>query len=85
MTSSLISLNAFPGGLATAPSISVLGAFFPDWLFCIVGALILTVLTHHALLAIGLVRRAGRMAWLVVYPALGVIFALCGWLAFFQK
>lgn len=78
-------LGAIPAGFATAPSINVLGAFFPDWMFCIIGAIVLTVLVHHALLAIGLIQRPGRLAWLLVYPALGSILAMASWLAFFQN
>jgi hypothetical protein len=72
-------------GVVTAPSINVLGAFFPDWMVCILGAIVLTVLVHQALLAIGLIQRPGRLAWLLVYPALGCIFAMASWPAFFQN
>ncbi|MFM0632442.1 YtcA family lipoprotein, partial [Paraburkholderia xenovorans] len=33
-------------GCANSPSIGVLGAYFPDWLFCIVAGVVLTVVIY---------------------------------------
>ena len=71
--------------LAVSPSIGVLGAFFPDWMFCGIGAVLLTVLLHLMLRASGVTGRAGGWAWLVAYPALAILFALSGWLLFFTN
>ena len=67
--------------VAVAPSVNVLGAYFPDWMFCILGAFLVTFLVHHLLRAIGVAQRA----WLGVYPALAVLLALSFWLVFFQN
>ena len=72
-------------GCATAPSIGVLGAFFPDWLFCIVGAIVGTALIHAALRATGRLRQPGELTLPLAYSALTVILALSGWLIFFQN
>ncbi|CDY78969.1 hypothetical protein BGLT_01662 [Caballeronia glathei] len=68
-------------GCAYAPSISVLGAYFPDWLFCIVAGVVLTVIFYLIL------QRARRGEWLwpsaVVYPTLVTFFALAFWLILF--
>jgi hypothetical protein len=77
--------NAVPLGLAVSPSIGVLGAFFPDWMFCGIGAILLTVGVHLGMRASGVIQRAERWAWLVAYPALLVLFALAGWLIFFTN
>ncbi|MFM0371720.1 YtcA family lipoprotein [Paraburkholderia aspalathi] len=65
-----------------APSIGVLGAYFPDWLFCIVGGVLLVVCVHV------LLSRSGRGAWLtppaIVYPALTVLFSIALWVAGFN-
>jgi YtcA family len=65
-----------------APSVGVLGAYFPDWLFCIVGGVLLVVCVHV------LLSRSGRGAWLtppaIVYPALTVLFAVALWVAGFN-
>jgi hypothetical protein len=68
---------------SNAPSVPVLGAYFPDWLFCILGAVLLSFLIH-ALLA-----RRDASAWLtppaLIYPVLTALFALSAWLLFFQS
>ncbi|ASL47785.1 hypothetical protein bAD24_III10340 [Burkholderia sp. AD24] len=60
-----------------APSVAVLGAYFPDWLFCIVGAVLLVACVHV------LLQSCGRDALLnppaIVYPALTVLFAAALW------
>lgn len=76
---------ALPLGFAVSPSIGVFGAFFPDWLFCGIGAILLTILVHLGARSCELIRQAGRWAWLVAYPAMVAIFAMCGWLVFFTN
>ena len=60
-----------------APSVGVLGAYFPDWLFCIAGGVLLVVCVHV------LLSKSGRGAWLtppaIVYPALTVLFSIALW------
>ena len=74
---------AFVGvGCSRAPSINVLGAFFPGWLFCFAGALALTLVTRAVLIKLGLLGRVGPL--LLFYPALGAIFTFLCWLIFFQ-
>jgi hypothetical protein len=69
-------------GCASPPSVGVLGAYFPDWLFCIVGGVLLTAIVRL------LVRHVGVEKWLwplvLVYPALAVLFAAAGWLMVFE-
>ncbi|HET6554202.1 MAG TPA: YtcA family lipoprotein [Dyella sp.] len=72
-------------GCATAPSISVLGAFFPDWLFCIVGAVVVTGLVHKTLRARGLLRQPDEWTLPLAYFALTITLALIGWLIFFKN
>lgn len=76
---------ALLGGCATSPSIGLLGAFFPDWLFCFAGALIATASIHTGLRATGMLRQPGRFALPAAYSALTVTLALIGWLLFFQN
>jgi hypothetical protein len=43
----IAAIAAIPmSGCASAPSIGVLGAYFPDWLFCIVAGVVLTVVIY---------------------------------------
>lgn len=68
-------------GCSRSPSTSVLGAYYPDWLFCIVGGVVAAVLIRLLLL------RAGLNDWLsppaIAYPALLALLAFAGWLLFF--
>ncbi|MGV2289481.1 YtcA family lipoprotein [Trinickia sp. YCB016] len=71
------------GGCANAPSLSVLGAYFPAWLFCIVASVVLAVMLYVVL------ARTRNTQWLsppgVVYPTLVTFLALVVWLIFFQR
>jgi hypothetical protein len=81
----MIFLGLILGGCATAPSINVLGAYFPDWMFCIVGGILATSTIHAMLRARGLLANAGRFTLPVAYAALITTLALVGWLTFFKN
>lgn len=69
-------------GCTRSPSLNVLGAYFPDWMFCMVAAAVLTVAVHVC------AQRASRDRWFgppaLVYPGMFALFALVLWLIFFQ-
>ncbi len=69
-------------GCSDAPSVGVLGAYFPEWMFCIAGGVLLVVCVHV------LLSRRGRGGWLappaVVYPALTVLFSIALWAVVFN-
>ncbi|MFP3564148.1 YtcA family lipoprotein [Paraburkholderia sp. SIMBA_030] len=69
-------------GCVNAPSISVLGAYFPDWLFCIVAGVVLTVVIYLILKRL----QADHLMWpsAVVYPTLVAFLAFAIWLVAFQ-
>jgi YtcA family len=69
-------------GCTYAPSICVLGAYFPDWLFCIVVGVALTVIIYLILKQLRVVHALGPSA--LVYPALITLLALVAWLVLFQ-
>ncbi|MBK5355532.1 hypothetical protein JFU37_23895 [Pseudomonas sp. TH41] len=70
-------------GCSNAPSIPVLGAYFPDWLFCILAGMLLAFLLQV------LLARLGYAAWLVpsvlTYPVLTALLSMSTWLLFFQN
>jgi YtcA family len=70
-------------GCTLAPSINVLGAYFPGWLFCIVAGVSLTVVIHVIL------SKGNLGPWLtpvaLTYPVLTTLFSLAVWLIFFQN
>lgn len=67
------------GGCSRAPSVDVLGSFFPAWLLCSVIAVLLTLLVRVVLL-----RLQVKVAFpILVYPSLAVFFTFLLWLIFF--
>ena len=69
-------------GCANSPSISVLGAYFPDWLFCIVAAVVLTVVIRLLLKRLQADHLLKPSA--VVVPTLVVFLSFAVWLLLFQ-
>jgi hypothetical protein len=69
-------------GCASSPSIGVLGAYFPDWLFCIVAGVVLTVVIYVIVKRLQADHLMGPSV--VVYPTLVTFFALAVWLMLFQ-
>ncbi|MGW8466942.1 YtcA family lipoprotein [Pseudomonas sp. CLCA07] len=79
----IVLLSLALSACSNASSVPVLGAFFPDWLFCILGAALLVLIINK------LLARLGYSAWLappaLFYPMLTALFALSAWLLFFQS
>lgn len=69
-------------GCERAPSINVLGSFFPAWIFCILAAIALTVASRFLLVRAGLDGEMGP--GVVIYPCMAALFAFSLWLIFFQ-
>jgi urea transporter len=69
-------------GCERAPSVNVLGAFFPSWMLCILVGIALTLVVRQVLAA------AVGESWIsplgLVYPALTLAFTLATWLTFFR-
>jgi hypothetical protein len=82
MAGGAVAAAMLTAGCASAPSINVLGAYFPDWLFCIVVGVVLAVIIYLILGRTPYVDRVGPAA--VIYPALVTFLALVVWLIFFQ-
>jgi len=68
-------------GCKQPPSISVVGAYFPDWLFCAIAGVLLTFLVRAVLLRTQ--RTAWLRPWVLSYPLLALVFSLLSWLVFF--
>ena len=66
-------------GCSRAPSIEVLGSFFPAWLVCFIVAIVLTALVRLALLRL----RVKAALPILVYPSLTALFTFLLWLIFF--
>lgn len=68
-------------GCSMSPSISVLGSYFPDWLFCAIAGLLLTLVARNLLERHGHLRTLGPPV--LALPALMLLFSLLAWLFFF--
>jgi hypothetical protein len=62
-----------------APSVEVLGSFFPAWLVCFLVAIVLTALARLALLRL----RVKAALPMLLYPSLAAFFTFLLWLLFF--
>ena len=80
-TKSRLTLAVLVSGCRLAPSVNILGSFFPAWLICIVVGVVLTVLSRQLFVAVGVasdLRPAG-----LVYPCLGGLWIFATWLVLF--
>ena len=75
----LFSTTPLLAGCSRAPSVEVLGSFFPAWLVCFIVAIVLTALARLALLQL----RVKAALPLLVYPSLAALFTFLLWLIFF--
>jgi hypothetical protein len=67
-------------GCSRAPSVDVLGSFFPAWLVCSTLAVVLTALTRWVLLRFHMNLDLAVLA----YPSLAAFFTFAFWLIFFH-
>ena len=62
-----------------APSVDVLGSFFPAWLLCFVAGIVLAALVRLLLLRLNM-----KMPFpILAYPSLAAFFTFTLWLVFF--
>jgi YtcA family len=69
-------------GCQRAPSVDILGSFFPIWIFCIVLGAILAVAARQIFIRINLDAELGP--GILIYPSLAALFAFTIWLIFFR-
>jgi len=68
-------------GCSRAPSVEVIGSFFPAWMFCIIAALIITGLIRLELVRRGLEKKIGPLV--IFYPSIAVAITCLLWLILF--
>ena len=76
----LLLASWFLVGCSRAPSVDILGSFFPGWLVCLVPAIVLTALTQLALSRL----RIKLSFPVLVYPSLTALYTIALWLIFFR-
>jgi YtcA family len=69
-------------GCAHAPSIDIIGSFFPVWMLCLIIGIILTFVARFLLRRYQLETELGSLA--LFYPCVVVLFTCLLWLIFFR-
>jgi hypothetical protein len=69
-------------GCGRAPSVDVLGSFFPVWMFCLTIAVVLTFVVRWVLVRLKLESDVGPVA--LFYPSVLILITSLLWLVFFR-
>ena len=70
------------GSCSRAPSVSVLGSFFPAWMVCCLVGIALAVVTYLAFQRWQL--HSAIPVSVITYPCLAVLYTFCIWLIFYS-
>jgi hypothetical protein len=69
-------------GCARAPSVDVIGSFFPAWMFCLAIGVVLTFVVRAILVRLHLETEVGPLA--LFYPSLLTLLTCLLWLGWFK-
>ena len=69
-------------GCGRAPSIDIIGSFFPVWMVCLIIAIVLTSILRLVLLRYQFESEIGPVA--LFYPSVVVLLSCLLWLIFFR-
>ncbi len=72
----------FCTGCGTAPSVDIIGSFFPVWMICLTAAVVLTFVVHSLLVRFRLETEVGPVA--LFYPSVVILLTSLLWLIFFR-
>lgn len=78
----LLALCIICSGCSRAPSVSIIGSFFPVWMICIATGVVATFVERTVLVRLGLEEHVGPL-WLF-YPSSVTLFACVLWEVFFR-
>ncbi len=78
----LIAYVALLSSCQRAPSVNILGSFFPIWIFCMIAGILLTIAVRGILIRFRLESELGPL--IVIYPSLAATFACNLWLLLFR-
>jgi len=68
-------------GCERAPSFSIAGSFFPDWIFCCLIGILLAVVAYR--LFVGLKMEGDVQPAILIYPCIALSSAVTLWLVIF--
>jgi hypothetical protein len=69
-------------GCSRAPSVDIIGSFFPVWMVCLIIAIVLASCLRFLLLRLRLESEVGPLA--LFYPSAVILFTCLLWLIFFR-
>lgn len=69
-------------GCSRAPSVDIIGSFFPVWMVCLTIAIVLACILRLVLLRYRFESEIGPVA--LFYPAVVILFSCLLWLIFFR-
>ncbi|WP_072205633.1 YtcA family lipoprotein [Klebsiella aerogenes] len=78
----IFSIFIISGCTKLPPSINILGAYFPDWLFCITGGSITTAMIY--VIASRFKKNELLSPYILTYPLLISFFSMGYWFIFFN-
>jgi hypothetical protein len=76
------SFTLAPTGCSRAPSLNIMGSFFPAWLFCAVVGIVLTIVVRILFVRANFEKELSRLG--LVYPCLAAFFMFSIWLLLFR-
>jgi YtcA family len=78
----LAALCLFCSGCNHAPSIDIIGSFFPAWMLCLIISIVLVFAVRYVLIRYQIETEVGPVA--LFYPSAVVLFTCLLWLVFFR-
>jgi hypothetical protein len=81
-SSYLLAVCLLCSGCNHAPSIDIIGSFFPVWMLCLSIAVVLTFVVRHFLVRFNLDSEVGPVA--LFYPSVVILLTSLLWLIFFR-
>jgi hypothetical protein len=82
LTAACASFTFTSVGCSRAPSFNILGSFFPAWILCGVGGILLTVVARILFVRANFEKELSPLV--LVYPCLAAFFTFSLWLMFFS-
>ena len=77
-----IGLCILCSGCSRAPSVGIIGSFFPVWMLCLLAGVVLAFVVRSLLLRFRLESEVHPLA--LFYPCIVALFACLLWLMFFR-
>jgi hypothetical protein len=79
---SMLTVGALCGGCSRAPSVDILGSFFPVWMVCLTISVFLVFGARYLLLRYKVEQDVGPLA--LFYPSAVILITCLMWLIFFR-